>query len=314
MNECPICRNTESRIEQNRTNHVYYVDCIQCGNFSLSEIAFHSVDSYIDNDEDKRLILSYAIRQMQLDTECPGINEHNIPMLLETKLPSLQEQTQNLLLLIKENVKAPGDLYSIDSNVHAIRIGAMTPSALEQIIKHLSSSGEGFIDGRYSSPPGSRLQGDLALTVRGWTECESIISGESKLMTAFMAMDFNNAIVNQLYEEIYKPLCEEYGFKLSTVNKKTGLIDNTIRKQILSSKFVIADLTDDNYGAYWEAGFAEGNGKPVIYCCEKTKFEEKKTHFDTNHSLTAQWLIEDVDYTREQLEEILVENFTEGND
>jgi len=312
MDICPICRNTESRIEQNRTNHVYYVDCIQCGNFSLSEIAFHSVDSYIDNDEDKRLILSYAIRQKQLETECPKINVSDIQGLLKTKLPTIEEQTQNLLLLIKENVKAPGDWYSIDSNVDAIRIGAMTPSALEQIINHLR--GEGFINGQYSGPPGPTLKGSLTLTVKGWTECESIISGESKLMTAFMAMDFNNAIVNQLYEEIYKPLCEEYGFKLSTVNKKTGLIDNTIRKQILSSKFVIADLTDDNYGAYWEAGFAEGNGKPVIYCCEKTKFEEKKTHFDTNHSLTAQWLIEDVDYTREQLEEILVENFTEGND
>jgi nucleoside 2-deoxyribosyltransferase len=52
---------------------------------------------------------------------------------------------------------------------------------------------------------------------------------------------------------------------------------------------LIADLTDDNEGAYWEAGFAEGLGKPVIFSCEKAKFEEKKTHFDTNHHLTVKW-------------------------
>ena len=42
-------------------------------------------------------------------------------------------------------------------------------------------------------------------------------------------------------------------------------------------------------GSYWEAGYAEGLGKPVIYICEKAKFDEVKTHFDTNHSTTVPW-------------------------
>ncbi len=52
---------------------------------------------------------------------------------------------------------------------------------------------------------------------------------------------------------------------------------------------LLADLTHDNEGAYWEAGFAEGLGKPVIYTCEREKFKEMKTHFDTNHHLTVIW-------------------------
>jgi nucleoside 2-deoxyribosyltransferase len=59
--------------------------------------------------------------------------------------------------------------------------------------------------------------------------------------------------------------------------------------EIRNARFLIADLTDDNEGAYWEAGFAEGLGKPVIFICEEAKFEEKKTHFDTNHHLTVKW-------------------------
>jgi len=35
-----------------------------------------------------------------------------------------------------------------------------------------------------------------------------------------------------------------------------------------------------NPGAYWEAGYAEGLGKPVIYTCEEAKFVEA-SHFDT---------------------------------
>jgi len=57
------------------------------------------------------------------------------------------------------------------------------------------------------------------------------------------------------------------------------------------SRFLLADLTHGNQGAYWEAGFAEGLGKPVIYTCEKTVFENKEhgPHFDTNHHLTVLW-------------------------
>ena len=31
---------------------------------------------------------------------------------------------------------------------------------------------------------------------------------------------------------------------------------------------------------YWEAGYAEGLEKPVIYTCEKNKFNSEKTPFD----------------------------------
>ena len=62
-----------------------------------------------------------------------------------------------------------------------------------------------------------------------------------------------------------------------------------MREEIQNAELVVADLTHDNPGAYWEAGYAEGLGKPVIYTCEKTKFEQQKTHFDTNHLLTIQW-------------------------
>lgn len=64
---------------------------------------------------------------------------------------------------------------------------------------------------------------------------------------------------------------------------------------IRSARFVVADLTHDNNGAYFEAGFAEGLGVPVIYTCEAQKFKEKKTHFDTNHMHTVPWDITNLD-------------------
>jgi nucleoside 2-deoxyribosyltransferase len=86
-----------------------------------------------------------------------------------------------------------------------------------------------------------------------------------------MAMKFGNAI------------------RILTDKQPAGLIDNQMRAAILSARFVIADLTDGNQGAYWEAGFAEGLGLPVFYSCEETVWQEKKTHFDTNHMKTIIW-------------------------
>lgn len=48
---------------------------------------------------------------------------------------------------------------------------------------------------------------------------------------------------------------------------------------------LIADLSDNNAGAYLEAGFAEGLRKPVIYVCR----EDVKTHFDTDHLHKVTW-------------------------
>ena len=52
---------------------------------------------------------------------------------------------------------------------------------------------------------------------------------------------------------------------------------------------MIADLTHDNNGAYWEARFAEGLGRPVIYTCRKQKWDATKSHFDTSHLNTIIW-------------------------
>ena len=88
-----------------------------------------------------------------------------------------------------------------------------------------------------------------------------------------------------------KDAVSKTGFEIRRLDeeKRAGLIDDKLRVEIRRSKFLIADLSDENNGAYWEAGYAEGLGMQVIYICEEEKFEQKKTHFDTNHHLTVQW-------------------------
>ena len=105
-------------------------------------------------------------------------------------------------------------------------------------------------------------------------------------------MQFNEEDIEDFVRDVVKPAVKKgIGYKLVNMRDvaQPGIIDNIMRTQIEGAAFVIADLTHDNNGAYWEAGYAEGLGKPVIYICEKEKFESASTHFDTNHCTTVPW-------------------------
>jgi len=74
-----------------------------------------------------------------------------------------------------------------------------------------------------------------------------------------------------------------------------------------TARFLIAELTEENRGAYWEAGFAEGAGKPVSYTCEKGHISE--VHFDANHHLIAEWEEENLELAKTKLKATIRASF-----
>ena len=81
---------------------------------------------------------------------------------------------------------------------------------------------------------------------------------------AFMAMPFNDALLDQVFTECFSPAASRAGFGLRKItdNQPAGLIDDPLRVAIEKSRFLISELTKGNPGAYREAGYAEGLGKP----------------------------------------------------
>jgi hypothetical protein len=142
-------------------------------------------------------------------------------------------------------------------------------------------------------PPSERSNSihRVRLTFAGWKRFAELQRSHSEGPIAFMAMPFNNALLDRVYAECFKPAVSRAGFELRRIidNPPAGPIDDNLRVEIRKSRFTIRELTHQNPGAYWEGGFAEGLGRPVIYTCEKTYFETKGTHFDTNHCHTILW-------------------------
>jgi nucleoside 2-deoxyribosyltransferase len=119
--------------------------------------------------------------------------------------------------------------------------------------------------------------------------------------TAFFARKFANHDLDDVYENCLVQAVSETGYKLRTVTQKASHIDAIIEDEIRRCRFLVADLTDANAGAYWEAGLAEGLGKPVIYICR----DGVQTHFDTDHRHTVRWDLAKLDETAKRLKAVI---------
>lgn len=175
-------------------------------------------------------------------------------------------------------------------------IGAPSDELCLQLVEELSEDGLIRIADRLKAISGKTILVGLTLSLRGWERYEAEKRGAFDGDYGFLAMQFGALELEKFVKDVLKPAVEaDLGYRLVDMRDvgRAGVIDNIMRVQIRDAKFVVVDLTHDNQGAYWEAGYAEGLGKPVIYICERKKFEEEKTHFDTNHCTTIPWSSDD---------------------
>ena len=218
-------------------------------------------------------------------------------------LPNPIEQANNLVRYVGDEVSKSGeDIPILPGHIHAI-IGAVRLNAAIDLAKELRNKGwlrlnpQGASGHIGNDPHPVSFPTDINLTLDGWKQYMDEKAGRFAGNYGFLAMEFNKPDLEAFIEEVLKPAVKEaIGYDLRDIRDipQAGIIDNILRVAIRDARFVIVDLTHDNSGAYWEAGYAEGLNKPVVYICKTEKFERSKeegggTHFDTNHCTTVLW-------------------------
>ena len=110
----------------------------------------------------------------------------------------------------------------------------------------------------------------------------------SNCKDAFIAMSFAEDMKN-VRDAIDKAITKA-GYNSRIMNKieHNNQIVPEILHEIRQSKFVVAEFTGHNNGAYYEAGYAAGLGKEVIHVCKKDTFETDG-HFDVQQKATVLW-------------------------
>ena len=289
---CPICRIVLKEKRGGGSEHGY--DCPRCGRFVMSDRTKEFLETRIlrgseeGKDSEKELaIISHSIRKMhkKVEESWPVIDDQLIKAMSKNALPNVAEQANNLIIWLAENT-SQGEQRSIEAKTHQSIIGAKTPDGISVILKHLFE--QRLLDGDYMETSGG-AEALAILSFRGWQHYQQLKRGTVDSRKAFMAMKYGDKELDDIVDTYFKPAVADTGFDLYrlTEKPKAGLIDDRLRVDIRNSRFLISDLTHENRGAYWEAGYAEGLGKPVIYTCKREVF--KNTHFDTNHHLTIIW-------------------------
>ena len=124
---------------------------------------------------------------------------------------------------------------------------------------------------------------DIKLTFKGLEYIIDIQESGEKSKNCFVAMSFSKSMIS--IREAIKQTIDACGFKpilIDEIGYESDItINDAIISNIKSSRFLVADFTDQKHGVYFEAGYALGKSKPVIYICHENDFEN--THFDTNH-------------------------------
>ncbi len=104
----------------------------------------------------------------------------------------------------------------------------------------------------------------------------------------FVAMMFS-ADMTSIYENGYKPVIQSLNYAAMRIDEKdyTGSIIDEIKSEITDSVALIADLTGNRGGVYYEAGIAKGlqlcnHPIKLVLTCKQDYFDEEKVHFDVS--------------------------------
>lgn len=312
--KCPICKETvfveqelnlEFKTLDSGLEEAYKNLCPVCGPFTITEEAYNKLLEVWD--ESKIDFCKFINRIKSAKNQIIIENfEQIIEIIQENRGPSnLVEKIDEVIAEIFTRTTKVGEFVSISTNDH-FYYWCLDRSELQEILSLLMKEGYIEVYERHvkldpnSSDFFREYNYNVYLTQHGINTGLEKFSLNKSSTKCFVAMAFDDDL-NYLMNDVFRPGAEEAGFQAMRIDIKehNENIDDHIIVEIKESRFVIVDLTHQKQGVYWEAGFAEGLGKQVIYTCRKE--EIGNVHFDLNHRNIILWEEGQVDNFKKRL-------------
>lgn len=292
---CPICNEyavIQSPVRTRDGFEGHHVKCDRCGEYLITDEAKDDLPSILVGNPELIARVAYGVCRMQRPNQPARLTTDLADRFASSPLPSVFEQSNNLVRILGKAKVGPGEAVSLNASKDLFKIGARSSKGFWYVVDETEQRGLVQTEQRTSYD-----DVQCKLSFNGWKELDRLEKGNLESRIAFMAMQYGDRVLDEVVETCFRPAVAKTGFRLIRLDDapRAGLIDDRLRVEIQKARFLVADLTHDNLGSYWESGYAEGLGKHVIYTCEKSKFKKDKSHFDTNHHLTVIWDKADLD-------------------
>jgi hypothetical protein len=234
---------------------------------------------------DQRARIAYGVRKVDSETLVSTSLVDEIDRTTKS-LPSAAERIDNLVVHMA-TAGEPGCTVDLTPKVLRASLGCTDAPAVSWVLQQAGHKG-------FLSQPAATSKNSLSAA--GWDRFEDLMKSGKDSKHAFMAMSFGHPDIAGFYRDHLQDAVAKTGFALRKTNDdhaSAGAIDVRMKVEIRTARFVLCDLSHGNRGAYWEAGFAEGVGRPVIYLCRRDvlrdKTHEHHPHFDTANQLIIAW-------------------------
>ncbi|MFV1018722.1 nucleoside 2-deoxyribosyltransferase [Bacillus tropicus] len=296
--KCPVCSADIADPQLVGGVRAELYKCEYCGDFAISDYAkLRLKGEELGNKRKLSAVLRKrgvrGLGRIMIFHERPSEELSNFPYPIYLIDDLLGEYPENVSDRLNESLinlaklsKFPGDQVII-LNQDKPLFFAQSDNVQEMvyIIKQLVQ--DGLIEAkRLTNTP---LPMQITVTVKGWNriaELEKVNGAETKQV--FVAMWFATEMDN-VYKNAIATAVKEAGYDPIRIDKveHNNKIDDEIIAKIKQSKFVIADFTGHRGGVYFEAGYAMGLGKPVIWTCREDDLTN--LHFDTRQYSHIVW-------------------------
>jgi hypothetical protein len=260
---------------------VVKIDCPECGPFiatgSLSDRPLIERDV---SESDRQHVSGWIRDRWRRGEENIVVSRERADLVMK-EVPRLTpaEKVDRLVILLARLSRVPGE--EIDRvSIRPSDAWAETPAELsiynERLIdRHLIDS--------FERAPRYRL------TFNGWAEADRLAHLRIGTGTrAFVAMSFDPSLdetyLQGLASGVKAASFEPFRMKEDIHSER---IDARIIAELRACRFVVADVTLNRPAVYYEAGYAHGLGKTVIWTCRKDW--EDKMCFDTRQFLHILW-------------------------
>ena len=269
---CPVCGGPVETLTQiSESASGKSIDCPRCGKFTIADEDLLEERLHGMAEGDRKKLSAWIRTKDRIGFVITPKNFEDILQDVAHYGYKVSEKQLLLLRLLESRTTHPGGWAELHTRADYpliwARDGAEVVFHLEELKRRELIS---YMDGTKSG---------AIITTRGWDFLDE--NPVAKVGNqAFVAMSFSDPM-KSVYSEGIRPALEEAGYRAyrADFDEHIQRIDAKIEHEIRNSAFVVADVTEQKQGVYYEAGFAIGLGLPVIWSVNEDEIEG--VHFDT---------------------------------
>ena len=271
---CPLCNVEAQQVSQLPTQPLYAVNCPACGKY---HITMSGLDYPLPTNALRGKVSAWTRQEHEAGHTALVTDEKlfNPPKLFDGL--TVESKLLRALQTVARKWPNPSERVALNGTDWPLFCDT-GKNEFEWLFATLFK--RGFID-QSMTDPDDRIR----LTALAWQTLESANSKFQQADLCFVAMRFLPEL-DPLFASM-KNAAARAGYFCQRVDTDPHAdnIDQRLIDMLKRCRFVIADFTENSHNVYFEAGFAKGMDKPVIW----TKRVGEKAHFDTRQFYFIEW-------------------------